>query len=187
MAKSREQSEQLSWLPENAIRNRQNRLADRRDIFFFIRNILITLVLVFIVFFCVLGVHTVKNDNMAPRISVGDLLLYFRYDNTLAAPNIVIYQAEGKNLVGRIVARAGDEVNVVDNKLLVNGYIQNSANIFYETIALGGVEYPITLTGDEYFILADGRRNFPDSRCYGPINKRDIKGRVVMVLRRDNF
>lgn len=187
MAKSREQSEQLSWLPENAIRNRQNRLADKRDIILFVRNVLITLVLIFVVFFCVLGVHTVSNDDMAPRISVGDLLLYFRFDNTLAAPNVVVYQADGKNHVGRIVARAGDVVNVVDNKLLVNGYIQNSTNIFYETIALEGVEYPITLTGEEYFILADGRRNFLDSRCYGPINKRDIKGRVVMVLRRDNF
>lgn len=187
MAKSREGAEELSWLPENAIRNRQNKLADKRDIILFIRNILITLVLIFIVFFCVLGVHTASNDDMAPRISVGDLLLYFRFDNTLVAPNVVVYQAGGKNRVGRIVARAGDEVNVVDNKLLVNGYIQNSSNIFYETPALEGVEYPITLAGDEYFILADGRRDFPDSRFYGPVNKRDIRGRVVMVLRRDNF
>ena len=49
------------------------------------------------------------------------------------------------------------------------------------------VNYPVTLGENEYFVLGDYRTASKDSRVYGPIKTDDIKGEVILVLRRKNL
>ena len=51
----------------------------------------------------------------------------------------------------------------------------------------GGIDLPVTLGPDEYFILADSRQGGMDSRYLGPIAKDEIKGTVITVIRRNNI
>ena len=50
-----------------------------------------------------------------------------------------------------------------------------------------GITYPLTLSGNEYFILNDFRQLTTDSREIGPIDRSRIKGKLIFVLRRRNF
>lgn len=176
-----------SWLPENAIRLRQMKVADKRDIVRFLRNIAIIVCILLVLLFLIFGAHTAMNNDMHPRISAGDLVIYFRLDNTLVAPNVVVYKAGGKTRVGRIVAKDGDNVEIKGSRVYVNGYMQNESDIYYDTPPLEHIGYPSVLGQDEYFILADARGNAKDSRTYGAITKDQILGNVIFVFRRDNF
>ena len=59
------------------------------------------------------------NDDMLPRISAGDLLLYYRLENSWIAGDVVVFEKEGEQYVGRIVAVSGDTVEVTEDAQLV--------------------------------------------------------------------
>ena len=75
-----------------------------------------------------------------------------------------------------------------NNELLVNGAIVLEDNIFYSTPKYEqGISYPVKLMEDEYFILGDFREGAKDSRYFGPIRSKEIKGKVITVLRRNEL
>ncbi|MDR3830753.1 MAG: S26 family signal peptidase [Mediterraneibacter sp.] len=45
----------------------------------------------------------------------------------------------------------------------------------------------MTLNSGEYFILGDQRGNAKDSRYFGAVKDKEIKGRVITVLRRSDI
>ena len=120
---------------------------------------------------------------------MGDLILYYRLDKDLAAHDVAVYEKDGKTLIGRVVARSGDTVEITEEgELIVNGHFVSERGIFYSTPRYeGGIEFPVTIANDEYFMLADSREGAMDSRYLGPISRDEVKGTVITVLRRTNF
>ena len=71
---------------------------------------------------------------MAPRISAGDLVLYYRLDKQPLAGDIIICNKNGKQYVDRVIAKGGDSVEITEEGTVkVNGSIVLEQNIFYET------------------------------------------------------
>ncbi len=81
---------------------------------------------------------------------------------------------------------SGDQVKITEEESLeINGSVVAESNIFYKTPAYeGAVAYPLTLSSGEYFVLGDFREGAKDSRYFGPIERKEIKGKVLVVLRR---
>ncbi len=94
-----------------------------------------------------------------------------------------------KMFISRVVAKAGDTVDIDDNdNLLVNGNAVVENNIFYRTPAWEGyTEFPVTLAADECFVLADNREKGSDSRYFGPVKKDEIRGTVITIVRRNKL
>ena len=46
-----------------------------------------------------------------------------------------------------------------------------------------GVEFPIILGTDEYFVLGDNRESTTDSRLFGPVAKSNLYGKVFSLIR----
>ena len=90
---------------------------------------------------------------------------------------------------GRIVARPGDTVEITeDDRLMVNGSVVSEGDIYFSTPAYDSdVTYPLTLGQDEYFILSDYREGAKDSRQFGPVQRNQIIGKVLTVLRRSGL
>lgn len=128
----------------------------------------------------------VQGNEMFPAVKDGDLVLVYRLQQTSAKNDVVVYQADGVTHVGRVLALAGDVVNITDDgTLLVNGTTQ-SGEILYPTYpaSAAGLSYPYTVPEGSVFILADYRTNAADSRNFGAIPTKDIKGTVLALLRR---
>jgi signal peptidase I len=91
--------------------------------------------------------------------------------------------------MGRVIAVAGDTVDITDDgKLIVNGNTINEPKIFYKTPRYEGYEeFPLTVPQGEYFILVDRREGGEDSRYYGTVTAKEIKGSVVTLIRRNNM
>ena len=67
-----------SLTPEEIILVRRRRLAGQAEVLSFFTRLAFLLVLLWILFGYVFGITAMKNDDMMPRISAGDLMLYYR-------------------------------------------------------------------------------------------------------------
>ena len=133
----------------------------------------------------VFGVHYNADPSMSPAIKDGDLILFYRFDKAFRAGDLTLVAFRGDAQVRRVVATAGDTVDISAEGLMINGALQAEPEIYQRTERYAeGVEFPITLAEDEIFVLADAREGATDSRIYGAVNVRDTQGNVIAVMRR---
>ena len=159
---------------------------DKKDIASFLLHIAVTVAAVWVVFTFVFGMMTAPDETMYPRVRNGDLVLFFRLEQTYNVGDVVAIREDGRRYLGRIAAVGGDTVDLSDDgDLIVNGNVQNE-EIFYPTLKDedSSVQYPVELKEDEYFILSDFRTEGADSREYGPVIRSQVKGKVIALLRR---
>lgn len=158
-----------------------------------LRNFLVRLFLLItvigILFEVVFGLTPMANADMQPAVCAGDLMLYYRLDKNLKSDDVVVFQKEGIQYTGRIVAVPGDVVEITDeSELMVNKNTVMEDNIFYTTPAYDSeVEYPLALKEDQYFILCDNREGAKDSRSFGVVDTSEIKGKVITIVRRSGI
>lgn len=141
---------------------------------------------VFLLLFLVFGVSVARGSAMEPDLKDGDVLLYYRLSKDFAQRDAVLYTAGGQRRTGRIAAGPGDQVSFTpEGRLVINGYCQTALN-GTDTYVLpdGAGTYPLTLGTGEYFILAEDKENTEDSRSYGAIEKEDVRGKIITILRR---
>ena len=175
--------------PADIIKAKRRRCADAEDIAGFLTKLAAIVVLLALLFGFAFGVTPMQNDDMSPRISAGDLLLYYRLADDLVTGDVLVFEKDGEQYVGRIVANPGDTVEVTDQAtLVVNGSTVLENDIYYTTPKYdNGPAYPITLAEDEYFLLCDYREGARDSRYFGPVSLSEIKGKVITVVRRSGL
>ena len=167
-----------------------------KDYQFFLIRLVIFLAVVWILFFQIVGLTHMNSGDMYPRLDAGDLLLFYRLDKDVKAQDVIVInkvtpESDGKKelYICRVVAVGGDTVEITeDQRLIVNGNAVIESNIFYSTPAYEGyTQYPIVLRTGQCFVLADSRMGGNDSRWFGPVNKKEILGTVITVVRRNNL
>ena len=139
--------------------------------------------IVAVLFTQVFGIARIVGSSMKPTSGDGDLALTYRIADALEADDIVVYQRGGEELVGRVVALPGDEVEVTqEGELRVNGSAQSSAS-GAACDPGDAVEYPLRLGAGEYFVLPDARGDALGSCELGAIGINEVKGKVIALLR----
>lgn len=167
-----------------------------KDYQYLILRLLMILLVVWVLFFQVVGVTRMASNEMYPRVDGGDLVLFYRLDKDVRAQDIVVLRKATPSSGGvedlfvlRVVAVGGDTVEISDSEhLLINGSTMIETNIFYPTPRYEGfTEYPLKLGKGECFVLADKRNGGTDSRYFGPVKRSDLVGTVITILRRNNL
>ena len=96
----------------------------------------------------------------------------------------IVFEDDGRTTTGRVVAVAGDTVDITKNGLKINGAEQISQDIYFDTTQFkDGVDFPVTVGNGQVFILGDNRPQASDSRIYGCIDIKDVKGKVIAIIR----
>lgn len=159
-------------------------------------KIVAVLAIIWLLFFQILGLTHMPNEDMFPRIDAGDLILFYRLDTDVTASDVIVLEKETPDsdgqkqmFISRVVAKSGDTVDIVDGSLIVNGNSMWENKIFYPTVEFSGVDvkFPLKLAEGECFVLADRRDTGADSRYFGPVKQDEIKGTVITVLRRTDI
>lgn len=155
---------------------------------FFLKAAILAVTL-WIMFGVVFGITSMKDQSMVPKLAAGDLLLYYRLDHSPKDRDVVVFEKDKKIYVGRVIARGGDTVEIEDGALLqINGNAIVENEIYYLTGPYeGNVKYPVTLAEDELFILCDYREGAKDSRYFGPVTQKELKGIVITAIRRSGI
>ena len=119
----------------------------------------------------------------------GDLVVISRICE-LRSGDIAAYTGSGgKTDLSRVVGTPGYEIDITDiGELKTNGYVPLE-NIYYRTerIEESCLPYPVNLKKGEYFLLDDYRTIGEDSRIFGAVSEKDIKGKVIYLIRRRGF
>ncbi|MCR4814522.1 MAG: signal peptidase I [Lachnospiraceae bacterium] len=167
---------------ENKSKNRGKRKTALSYAVEFFVKIAATAAVIAILTIFVVGIYVNHSNSNYPMIKDGDLCITYKLAD-LAVGDEIAYLRDGNVVFGRIVARAGDVVEIRDDNLTVNGY-GVFENAVYPTPAEGAkIVFPYTVPQDTFFVLNDYRSDPGDSRICGGIKKDRIKGKVVMVLR----
>ncbi len=87
----------------------------------------------------------------------------------------------GQILVKRIIGMPGEAINVVVDRVYIDGQVLKGESFLKDTPA-PQVTLPIVLGPDQYYVMGDNRNNSSDSRENGPIAESNIRGRVVRRL-----
>lgn len=159
-------------------------LQDILALFIKIFIILTALVLIFTFLF---GISSVKDMTMKPAVQDGDLVLFYRLNTNYVASDLLVLEYEGQKQVRRVIAVAGDTVDITEEGLVINGSFMVDQSTQELLLYENGPAFPITVPEGHVFVLADNRDRAIDSRMYGTVPIRDTLGKVTTLVRQRNM
>lgn len=144
----------------------------------------VIILLIFLVFQFIWGISTVEGSSMYPTLHDENIVVYSRVDKSYEQGQIIVIDRPGGDIfVKRIVAVAGDTVNIEGGNLYVNGKeIRLDTTIGETREAADALDYPVVVAEGEVFVLGDNRENSEDSRMFGPIKLEDVKGKILWYM-----
>ena len=137
----------------------------------------------------VFGIIRYHEPSMAPSIKDGDLVIIHRYNKAGYHPqDIIAFDYNGKQQVRRVVATAGDVVDIKEERLYINGALQQEQGIMQKTERYrDGIDFPFKVPEGHVFVLADSRAGATDSRIYGSVSIDETMGKITALIRRRGF
>ncbi len=160
-----------------------------------IKEILTTVIIAFAIYFVIsifVKVGVVDGESMEPTYQDGNYVVINRQARNFEDNDIIAFNYSEKeakyyeelsnhqneyqfNLhIKRILGIPGDEVEIKDNSLYINGEKESTASIPNLLI-----DQKYTLGEDEYFVQGDNIDDSFDSRMHGPVAKEDIFGKII--------
>ncbi|MDD2716633.1 MAG: signal peptidase I [Candidatus Wallbacteria bacterium] len=131
---------------------------------------------------CVQG-YVIPSGSMENTLQIGDRL----FGNKLAyhtgpvkRGDIVIFKSpvDGKPWVKRVIGLPGDEIEIRNHTLIRNGISVKEPYLKAEMKA----DYPkITVPSGKLFVLGDNRNNSNDSRYWGFLPERNVRGKGLLI------
>ena len=121
----------------------------------------------------------VDGDSMNKTFKNGDILILYKLSEIKRFDVIVLHEEkDNEKIIKRIIGMPGDTVAIKDGEIYINDEKIDDEYAYGMTS-----DYDrITLKSDEYFILGDNRLISKDSRYFGPVKEKEIKGKVIFRI-----
>lgn len=155
---------------------------EKNSLFEIVKTILLAIVLAVLIKNFIFNTTMVMGESMEPTLHQNDRLICLVFPMYFSNPkqnDIVIIDApdgSGQEYVKRVIGVPGDEIEIKEGTVFVNGIIKEENYIHpgLETIPQSEIKW--TLEEDEFFVLGDNRNlgKSIDSRYFGPVEKKHI-------------
>jgi signal peptidase I len=150
-----------------------------------IREIVETLLLTFFIFWLVnslVGRYRIDGSSMNPTLFDGQYLLINNISYLLDEPDqgeIIVFRHPNQdlNLIKRVIGVPGDQVEVRNQEVRVNGVLIDEPYIMAAPNYNGTWE----VKEGEYFVLGDNRNNSSDSHSWNGLPADHIIGKALIV------
>ena len=150
-----------------------------------IREIIETLLLTFFIFWLVnslVGRYRIDGSSMNPTLHNEQYLIINNLSYLLDDPergDIIVFRhpRSDMNLIKRVIGIPGDEIEIRDRQVFVNGILIPEPYIQEPTIYEGAWFIP----DDEYFVLGDNRNNSNDSHNWQYLPRDHILGKAILI------
>jgi signal peptidase I len=145
-----------------------------------------TLILALVLFVVINALSSrvrVENISMEPTLYPGELLLVSKLAFTLGEPHhgdVVIFHAPnnpGEDYIKRIIGIPGDQVDIANGEVRVNGVVLKEPYI----AAAPGYTGSWTVPEDSLFVLGDNRNSSSDSHAWGFVPMSEVIGKALFI------
>lgn len=127
--------------------------------------------------------HRVQGVSMERTFENGELLLTEKISyhvSRIQRGDVIVFKApieKNADFIKRVIGLPGDELEVKDNSVYINGLKLDEPYISVPTEG----DTKLTIPKDEIFVMGDNRTSSSDSRSFGPIAESSIEGKVWLV------
>lgn len=121
----------------------------------------------------------VNGESMEDTLFDGDFVLVNKIGLLFGIDrfDIVVVKYGNDTIIKRVIGLPGETVKYADNVLFIDDKDQSIPFQFEETD-----DFTLKADENEYIVLGDNRDISKDSRVIGPINRKNIKGKVNLVI-----
>ena len=152
----------------------------------------------------------IPSGSMEPTLLVGDHILVNKFMYGVKIPFfrstliplgepkrddviVFIYPIdESKDFIKRVIGLPGEEIEIIDNKIYINGKLFDDKHGFYENPSrkMANPESkdrfgPIIVKDKHFFVMGDNRENSHDSRFWespaGFVPQKSVKGKAFII------
>lgn len=134
--------------------------------------------------------YEIPSGSMEKTIMTGDMVFAEKISHNFGLPkqgDIVTFTDplnSQRILIKRVVAVAGQKVDIKNNKLYVDDKEMDepyTRGLYTNEIKSSNIKYPITIPENSVWVMGDNRTNSQDSRYFGPISNDKIIGHALFV------
>jgi signal peptidase I len=145
----------------------------------------------------------IPSGSMEPTLLIGDHILVNKFIYGIKIPFIrttlipisepkrediivFIYPVDKrKDFIKRVIGLPGEEIEIIDKKVYVNGKPVSDTHGFYGNRGSNAGSKdrfgPVTVPEDHFFVMGDNRDHSYDSRFWGFVPSKSIKGRAFII------
>jgi signal peptidase I len=163
--------------------NSRRRFFDTR---YWLRDLILSLLLAFIVIFFLYQPVQVEGTSMMPRLANDERILInkfvYRFEPIQRGDIVVFWYPldPSKSYIKRVVGLPGERVSVAEGRVYING--QPLRESYLPAEYFDRQSYPVTLVeANHYYVLGDHRESSNDSRLWGTVDRKYIYGKAVFV------
>ena len=168
-----------------------------------IETIVIVLLLVFFIRTFIIQAFKIPSGSMLPTLQIGDHLMVNKFIYGIKMPftgttlipisdpkpnDIVVFEfPENPQLdyIKRVIAVAGDVVEIRDKKIFINGKpFDDPHGVFKDENILSSSRDnfgPVTVPANKIFTMGDNRDNSQDSRFWGFVDLKAVRGKAWII------
>ncbi|MBM3320708.1 MAG: signal peptidase I [Candidatus Eisenbacteria bacterium] len=146
----------------------------------------------------VVQAYQIPSGSMEDTLLVGDFLIankfiygppipFTPYKVKGRAPHrgeIVIFRspADNKDYIKRVIALPGEEIEIRDNRVFIDGKPVEEDYILLKGAPPSHSDFgPLTIPAGHVFVLGDNRNQSYDSRFWGPLDEKLLRGKAEMI------
>ena len=125
----------------------------------------------------------VDGFSMRPTLENGEYVLVNKMSYRSELPeygDVVVFHFPvdpAQDFIKRIIALPGDDINIIDGQVRVNGHVLNESYIAAAPQYVGNWHVP----EEQVFVLGDNRNNSSDSHSWGAVPLENLIGKAIFA------
>lgn len=140
--------------------------------------IIIIIIIILVRTFIITPVR-VSGNSMNKTLKNGNIMFLYKLASIEKEDIVVVDKAvAGSTIIKRVIGMPGDTLYCKDGVIYINGKKYDDKYAYGLTSDFDTVK----LASDEYFVLGDNRLVSNDSRYFGPVKEKYIKGEASFIL-----
>ncbi len=165
--------------------------------------LIIALILAVFIRTFVVQAFKIPSGSMLPTLQIGDHILVSKFaygiKNPFSDENIISFSPPKQediivfkypvnpkiDYIKRVVGVAGDRIEIKDKKVYINDKLYKTEQAVYQAnniVQSNRDNYgPVTVPANSLFVMGDNRDNSRDSRFWGFVNYKLVKGKAFIV------